>query len=85
MDSFTNTIVDQATRDTTNKTDDLTYDDLDTLNQIMTEINDLNNQATHLPSVSEALGDYNLVDFDAFESHIQISDPMLGNNQLNIY
>lgn len=91
MDSFTNTIVDDNTRkprgSATEAKYELTYDDLDTLNQIMTEINDLNTPTIEQsePNVSEAFGDYNLVDFDAFESNIQISDPMLGNNQLNIY
>lgn len=94
MHSFTNTIVDQSSPDTNTDTCDLTHDDLDTLNQIMSEINNLNNQTplvtetqlSRISSINEALGDYNLDDFDTFESHIQINDPMLSNNsQLNIY
>lgn len=77
---------------------ELIHDDVETLYKIISEINDLNNETIHMMdtnqpsqqpecigSVSEALGDYNLVDFDVFDSSIQLNDPMLGNNQLNIY
>lgn len=83
----------------------LTMEDFNALNDIMSEIVELKNSSDRemcleanpmasctykrLDSISAALGDYNLTDFDLFETSIQMNDPMLSvdvlNKALNIF
>lgn len=83
----------------------LTMEDFNALNEIFSEIVELKNSSDRdlsleaglkpgptikrLDSLSAALGDYNLTDFDMFETSIQMNDPMLGvdvlNKTLNIF
>lgn len=83
----------------------LTIEDFNVLNDIFNEIVELKNSSDRdlsleaslkpgptikrLDSIGTALGDYNLTDFDIFETSIQINDPMLGvdvlNKTLNIF
>jgi len=39
---------------------------------------------SRMDSISLALNDFFLQEFDAFESNVQINDPMIGNSQLLI-
>ncbi len=71
---------------------DLTVEDIDNLNQIMNEIAELNQtppasgglsrSLSRMDSISLALNDFFLQEFDAFESNFQMNDPMIGNSLL---
>lgn len=88
-----------SSHDTSTSDSGLTMEDFNALNDIMSEIVELKNSSDRelsleanpmassnykrLDSISAALGDYNLTDFDLFETSIQMNDPMLSVDVLN--